>query len=450
MNDTIVAISTTTGVGAISIVRLSGKDAISIVNKSFKGKNLTKQKSHTITYGHIINNKEVIDEVLVSIMKAPKSYTTEDVVEINCHGGIISTNKILEIMLENGARLAEPGEFTKRAFLNGRIDLVEAESVMDLIESKTNEERRLSINNIQGQTSNLINKYRKRLIDLLSQIEVNIDYPEYYDIEVVTRDNISKEIIKLRKDLLDLIKLSEERLPLKNGIDTLILGKPNVGKSSILNKLLNENKAIVTDIEGTTRDIVEGTINLNGLLLNLIDTAGVRKTDNLVEKIGVEKTIELIDKVDLVILVLNNNEKLSEDDKKLLELTNNKTRIIVLNKIDLDKKINLPKGLKNVIKTSMLEDKGIELLKKEIEKLYKLEKIKTKDQTYLSNTRQLSLAKRALEELSDAEKALKNKVPIDMIEIDLKKSLETLGEIIGLNYQEEIIDNLFKNFCVGK
>ena len=334
MEDTIVAISTTTGVGAISIVRLSGKDAISIVNKSFKGKNLTKQKSHTITYGHIINNKEVIDEVLVSIMKAPKSYTTEDVVEINCHGGIISTNKILEIMLENGARLAEPGEFTKRAFLNGRIDLVEAESVMDLIESKTNEERRLSINTLQGQTSNLINKYRKRLIDLLSQIEVNIDYPEYYDIEVVTRDNISKEIINLRKDLLDLIKLSEERLPLKNGIDTLILGKPNVGKSSILNKLLNENKAIVTDIEGTTRDIVEGSINLNGLLLNLIDTAGVRKTDNLVEKIGVEKTIELIDKVDLVILVLNNNEKLSEDDKKLLELTNNKTRIIVLNKID--------------------------------------------------------------------------------------------------------------------
>ena len=450
MEDTIVAISTTTGVGAISIVRLSGKDAISIVNKSFKGKNLTKQKSHTITYGHIINNKEVIDEVLVSIMKAPKSYTTEDVVEINCHGGIISTNKILEVMLENGARLAEPGEFTKRAFLNGRIDLVEAESVMDLIESKTNEERRLSINTLQGQTSNLINKYRKRLIDLLSQIEVNIDYPEYYDIEVVTRDNISKEIINLRKDLLDLIKLSEERLPLKNGIDTLILGKPNVGKSSILNKLLNENKAIVTDIEGTTRDIVEGTINLNGLLLNLIDTAGVRKTDNLVEKIGVEKTIELIDKVDLVILVLNNNEELSEDDKKLLELTNNKTRIIVLNKIDLDKKINLPKSLKNVIETSMLEDKGIELLKNEIEKLYKLEKIKTKDQTYLSNTRQLSLAKRALEELSDAEKALKNKVPIDIIEIDLKKSLETLGEIIGLNYQDEIIDNLFKNFCVGK
>ena len=450
MEDTIVAISTTTGVGAISIVRLSGKDAISIVNKSFKGKNLTKQKSHTISYGYIINNKEVIDEVLVSIMKAPKSYTKEDVVEINCHGGIISTNKILEIMLENGARLAEPGEFTKRAFLNGRIDLVEAESVMDLIESKTNEERKLSINTLQGQTSNLINKYRKRLIDLLSQIEVNIDYPEYYDIEVVTRDNISKEIINLRKDLLDLIKLSEERLPLKNGIDTLILGKPNVGKSSILNKLLNENKAIVTDIEGTTRDIVEGSINLNGLLLNLIDTAGVRKTDNLVEKIGVEKTIELIDKVDLVILVLNNNEKLSEDDKKLLELTNNKTRIIVLNKIDLEKKINLPKSLKNVIETSMLEDKGIELLKQEIEKLYKLEKIKTKDQTYLSNTRQLSLAKRALEELSDAEKALKNKVPIDMIEIDLKKSLETLGEIIGLNYQDEIIDNLFKNFCVGK
>lgn len=450
MNDTIVAISTALGVGAISIVRLSGKDAISIVNNCFNGKDLTKVKTHTINYGFIKDNDEVIDEVLVSIMRAPKTYTTEDIVEINCHGGIIATNRILETMLNNGARLAEPGEFTKRAFLNGRINLVESESVMDLIESKTNDARRLAISTIQGNITKLIREYRSTLKDLLSQIEVNIDYPEYYDIEVVTKDNIKNSIEVLKKDLDKLIKESNNVMPMKQGIKTIILGKPNVGKSSILNKLLNEDKAIVTNIAGTTRDIVEGEINLDGILMNIIDTAGIRSTNDVVESIGVEKSLSLIKDADLVIVVLNNNEKLSKDDKEILEKTKNKERIIVINKVDLDSKIDLSKDIENVVYTSTIKEEGINELKDKIKELFNIEKIKSKDYTYLSNTRQISLAKKALKEIKQAETALNKNMPVDIIEIDLNECFNTLGEIIGETYSEEIIDNLFKNFCVGK
>ena len=450
MNDTIVAISTALGVGAISIVRLSGKEAISIVNNCFTGKDLTTVKSHTINYGFIKDNDEVIDEVLVSVMKAPKTYTTEDIVEINCHGGIIATNRVLETMLNNGARLAEPGEFTKRAFLNGRINLVESESVMDLIESKTNDARRLAISTIQGNITKLIREYRTTLKDLLSQIEVNIDYPEYYDIEVVTKDNIKSSIDVLKKDLEILIKESNNVMPMKQGIKTIILGKPNVGKSSILNKLLNEDKAIVTNIAGTTRDIVEGEINLDGILMNIIDTAGIRNTNDIVESIGVEKSLSLIKDADLVIVVLNNNEKLSKDDKEILEKTKNKERIIVINKVDLDSKIDLPKDIENVVYTSTIKDEGINELKDKIKELFNIEKIKSKDYTYLSNTRQISLAKKALKEIKQAELALNKNMPVDIIEIDLNECFNTLGEIIGETYSEEIIDNLFKNFCVGK
>ena len=450
MNDTIVAISTALGVGAISIVRLSGKDAISIVNNCFKGKDLTKVESHTINYGFIKDNDEIIDEVLVSIMRAPKTYTTEDIVEINCHGGIIATNRILETMLNNGARLAEPGEFTKRAFLNGRINLVESESVMDIIESKTNDARRLAISTLQGNITKLIQDYRKTLKDLLSQIEVNIDYPEYYDIEVVTKDNIKSSIEVLKKDLDKLIKESNNVMPIKQGIKTIILGKPNVGKSSILNKLLNEDKAIVTNIAGTTRDIVEGEINLDGIIINIIDTAGIRSTNDVVESIGVEKSLSLIKDADLVIVVLNNNEKLSKDDKEILEKTKNKERIIVINKVDLDSKINLPKDIENVVYTSTIKEEGINELKDKIKELFNIEKIKSKDYTYLSNTRQISLAKKALKEIKQAETALNKNMPVDIIEIDLNECFNTLGEIIGETYSDEIIDNLFKNFCVGK
>lgn len=449
MNDTIVAISTSLGVGAISIIRLSGKDSIEIVNSCFKGKDLRKVDTHTINYGYIIYNNEIIDEVLVSVMRAPKTYTTEDIVEINCHGGITSTNKILEIMQLEGCRLAEPGEFTKRAFLNGRIDLLESESIMDMINSKSEEARKLSMNGITGHISNKIESFREELKKVLSQIEVNIDYPEYYDIEVITEEKIKNIIKKLKEKLIDLVKDSENGITIKNGIKTVIVGRPNVGKSSILNKILKEEKAIVTDIEGTTRDTVEGEILLDGILLNIIDTAGIRKTEDKVEKIGVEKSLSKIEEADLVILVINGSEELTETDKKLLEETKDKTRIIVINKNDLKNKVNLNNN-NNIVYTNTLTDEGILTLVEKIKELFNLEQIKTKDYTYLSNTRQITLAKQALKNLLDAEKGIEENLPVDMVEIDLKNCFENLGEIIGKNYSNEIIDNLFKNFCVGK
>lgn len=448
MNDTIVAISTSLGVGAISIIRLSGKDSIEIVNSCFKGKDLRKVDTHTINYGYIIYNNEIIDEVLVSVMRAPKTYTTEDIVEINCHGGITSTNKILEIMQLEGCRLAEPGEFTKRAFLNGRIDLLESESIMDMINSKSEEARKLSMNGITGHISNKIESFREKLKKVLSQIEVNIDYPEYYDIEVITEEKIKNIIKKLKEKLIDLVKDSENGITIKNGIKTVIVGRPNVGKSSILNKLLKEEKAIVTDIEGTTRDTVEGEILLDGILLNIIDTAGIRKTEDKVEKKGVEKSLSKIEEADLVILVINGSEELTETDKELLEETKDKTRIIVINKNDLKNKVNLNNN--NIVYTNTLTDEGILTLVEKIKELFNLEQIKTKDYTYLSNTRQITLAKQALKNLLDAEKGIEENLPVDMVEIDLKNCFENLGEIIGKNYSNEIIDNLFKNFCVGK
>ena len=448
MNDTIVAISTSLGVVAISIIRLSGKDSIEIVNSCFKGKDLRKVDTHTINYGYIIYNDEIIDEVLVSVMRAPKTYTTEDIVEINCHGGITSTNKILEIMQLEGCRLAEPGEFTKRAFLNGRIDLLESESIMDMINSKSEEARKLSMNGITGHISNKIESFREELKKVLSQIEVNIDYPEYYDIEVITEEKIKNIIKKLKEKLIDLVKDSENGITIKNGIKTVIVGRPNVGKSSILNKLLKEEKAIVTDIEGTTRDTVEGEILLDGILLNIIDTAGIRKTEDKVEKIGVEKSLSKIEEADLVILVINGSEELTETDKELLEETKDKTRIIVINKDDLKNKVNLNNN--NIVYTNTLTDEGILTLVEKIKELFNLEQIKTKDYTYLSNTRQITLAKQALKNLLDAEKGIEENLPVDMVEIDLKNCFENLGEIIGKNYSNEIIDNLFKNFCVGK
>ena len=450
MNDTIVAISTTMGVGAISIIRLSGKEAISMVNKSFKGKNLEEVATHTINYGHIYDNDELIDEVLVSVMKGPRSFTAEDVVEINCHGGIITTNRILETMLNNGARLAEPGEFTKRAFLNGRIDLVKSEAVMDLIESKSDEARKVALSQLGGKTSNLITTFRNTLKQLLSSIEVNIDYPEYYDIEVMTIEKIKEQVSKMKVELEKLVKESENTTIIRDGIKTVIIGKPNVGKSSILNKLLEKDKAIVTDIAGTTRDIVEGEIYLDGVLLNIIDTAGIRTTDDIVEKIGVEKSLSMIDEADLVIVVLNSNEELSDEDKEILEKTKNKTRIIVLNKNDLERKLVIPTDLKNVVETNTNDYEGITTLKEKIKELFNLEQIATKDYTYLTNSRQISLAKQAYKNLLDAEQAIEDDQPVDMIEIDLKDCFDTLGEIIGATYSEEIIDNLFENFCVGK
>ena len=450
MNDTICAISTALGVGAISIIRVSGDEAIDIVNKIFD-KDLTKKESHTINYGHIVYNGEIIDEVMVSIMKSPKTFTKEDIVEINSHGGVAVTNKVLEILLLEGARLAEPGEFTKRAFLNGRIDLVEAESIMDLIESKTETSRKLAISGMEGKVSKLVKNSIDNLVKVNANIEVNIDYPEYEDIEIVTKEKIEEMSKYINKELTKLLNESENGKLIKDGINTLILGRPNVGKSSILNKLIEEDKAIVTSVAGTTRDIVEGQIRVNGILLNIIDTAGVRETEDIVEKIGVEKSLSLVNDADLIILVFNNNEKLTDEDKKLLEYTKDKKRIIVINKIDLENNLDIS-NLKNerIVKISALKDSGIENLKNEINDMFNLEEINLGDFTYLSNSRQISLVKKAVEISKNLEDALNNDVPIDLLEIDIKEICEILGEIIGESYDDKLIDTLFSNFCLGK
>lgn len=449
MDDTIVAISTSLGVGAISIIRLSGEDSINIVNKIFKGKDLTTVPTHTIHYGYIVDNNETIDEVLVSIMRTPKTYTKENIVEINCHGGISTTNKVLELVLSNGARLAEPGEFTKRAFLNGRIDLVEADGIMNLISSKTEISRKMSINELSGKVSSLITSIREELIQIISNIEVNIDYPEYEDIEVLSNEKILPIINKIKDTLIKTIKESENGRIINEGINVGIIGRPNVGKSSLLNSLLEEQKAIVTDIEGTTRDIVEGQIKLNGVLLNIIDTAGIRETDNIVEQIGVEKSYEIIDKSDLIIFLLNNNEPLTKEDLELYKKIKNKTHIIVLNKTDLKQVIDLTPIKEEVLKVSLLNNDASIILDK-IKELFNLEKLETSDLTYLSNARSISLLKKSLNNISNAIDNINNNDPIDIVELELKNAWSTLGEIIGETYTEELLDELFSRFCLGK
>ena len=450
MNDTIAAISTALGVGAISIIRVSGNDSLNIVNKVFKGKDLTKVPSHTIHYGHIISGDEIIDEVLVSVMLSPKTFTTENIVEINSHGGIATTNRILQLLLTNGARLAEPGEFTKRAFLNGRIDLIEADGIMNLIESKNEKSRQLSINQLSGKVSKLIQDLRDNLVSVISNIEVNIDYPEYEDIEELTNETIYPELLNFKKKLINIINKSKDSKIINQGINVCIIGRPNVGKSSLLNTLLEEDKAIVTDIEGTTRDIVEGKITLNGIILNIIDTAGIRETDNLVEKIGVEKSLDIINKSDLIILMLNNNEALTEEDKNLLNLIKDKTNIILVNKNDLDTKIDYSTLPDNIIKISVNNDDGIDELKNRIIELFNLGNLETDDLTYLSDARSIALLEQSLTKIDDSITSIKNNEPIDMVELSLKESWNLLGEIIGETYTDELINELFSRFCLGK
>jgi len=450
MNDTIAAISTALGVGAISIIRISGPQSINIVNKIYKGKDLTKVNTHTINYGHIVNNNEIIDEVLVSIMKGPKTFTAEDVVEINSHGGISTTNKVLELLLTNGARLAEPGEFTKRAFLNGRIDLVEADGIMNLISSKTEKSRKLSINQLSGKVSNNIKELRSNLVSIISNIEVNIDYPEYEDIEVVTTNKIYPSLMSFKHELQNIIKKSEDGKIINQGINLGIIGRPNVGKSSLLNNLLEEEKAIVTDIEGTTRDIVEGTINLNGIVINIIDTAGIRETDNIVEKIGVEKSKSIINECDLIIFILNYNEKLTKEDLELLEKIKDKKHIILINKIDLEQEIDLSKLNSKYLKVSVKDNVGIDELKQEIINLFNLGELETEDLSYLTDARSIALLKKSLEHINESINSINNKEPIDIVEFHIKDAWESLGEIIGETYKEELLDELFSRFCLGK
>ena len=447
MDDTIAAISSALGVGAISIIRISGEKSIEIINKIFD-KDLTNANSHTIHYGHILDNKEIIDEVLVSIMKAPKTFTKEDIIEINCHGGINTTNKVLELVLSNGARLAEPGEFTKRAFLNGRIDLTQADGIMNLIEAKTDISRKMSINQLNGQVSNFIKNLRTELVDIISNIEVNIDYPEYEDIEVVSTEKIYPQVLSIKENLETIIKKSEDGKIINEGINIGIIGKPNVGKSSLLNNLLEEEKAIVTDIEGTTRDIVEGKIIINGIVCNIIDTAGIRETDNIVEQIGVNKSLNIINSSDLIIMILNNNEKITEEELELLSKIKNKNHIIAINKTDLENKLEL--DIENPIKISVKNNTGIEDIKNRITEIFNLDKISTTDMSYLSNARSISLLKQSLNKITECLNNIKNNTPIDIIELDLKECWSTLGEIIGETYTDELIDEIFSRFCLGK
>ena len=448
MDDTIAAISTAQGVGAISIIRVSGFDAIKVVNGIFS-KNIMNVLSHTIHYGFIMDGDEKVDEVLVSVMRAPKTFTVEDVVEINSHGGISTTNKILEILLLNGCRLAEPGEFTKRAFLNGRIDLTEAEGVMDLINSETDAARKMALNQVSGKVSSMISTLRDKLASIISNIEVNIDYPEYEDIAIVTIEDISSSLGSLENDIKKILDESNNGEILKNGIKTVIVGKPNVGKSSLLNRIIGEEKAIVTSVKGTTRDSVEACISLDNIRLNLIDTAGIRDTEDVVESIGVDKSLKLIDEAELILFVLNYNEELSSEDLEILNKIKNKNYITIINKIDLDKKID-ENNLKNVVYVSALEDKNIDDIKIKIRDLFNLENIKTADLTYLTGARSTSILRKVLKLIQDIKIGIDSDMPIDMLEIDLKNIWNLLGEIIGESYDEELLDQLFSRFCVGK
>ena len=449
MEDTICAISTSMGIGAISIVRVTGPNTIDIVDSIFDH-DLKNASSHTIHYGHIKYNEEIIDEVLVMLMRGPKTYTTEDTIEINCHGGVNTTKKIMEILLATGCRLAEPGEFTKRAYLNGRINLLEAESVNDLIIAKTDAARTLAINNVDGKLTKQISNLREKIAKILANIEVNIDYPEYTDELEVTEDLMHGYLDEINKELLKLVNGSKNGRIIKNGVNVAIIGKPNVGKSSILNSLLDEEKAIVTNIPGTTRDIVEGSITLNGVAINFIDTAGIRETEDIVEKIGVDKSKKTAENADIILFVLNNNEIISEEEKAMLEKYNNDKLIVFVNKMDLESKLIVPESIKDIVYGNTVDINGLDKLKERIIEKLNLSNIVNKDMSYLCNLREIDLVNKAYEALKNAQSNLDAGFSVDMIEIDLKSAWDYLGEIMGDSYEGELVDKIFSSFCLGK
>ena len=449
MKDTICAIATLVGDSSINLIRISGNDSIEIVNKIFSS-DLTKKKSHTISYGFIMDNNEKIDEVLVSIFKSPKTFTREDIVEINTHGGRMSVNKIMELLLLNGCRMAEPGEFLKRAFLNGRIDLVEAESVSDMISSSTEAARRMSMRGISHELSNKINDLRENILSLIANIEVNIDYPEYEDAVVVTKELVHEKIDYVEDKIKEMVDLSKNGLIVKNGINIAIVGKPNVGKSSILNALLGEEKAIVTDIKGTTRDIVEGSILIKGIEVNLFDTAGIRETQEVVESIGIERSIKKIDEADLVLFVIDSSSDFENEDKKVLNSLKDKNVLVIYNKIDIGNKKIKELDKYECIEISSNDKDKIKLLKDKISEIFNLDDINNSDYTYISNVRQISLLKSCLKIIKDIRKELENDTPVDLMELNIKLLWETLGEIPGNVYKDELLDEIFSKFCLGK
>ena len=446
MMDAICAIATSYGSGAISIVRASGKDSIKMINEIFKGPDLTKVKSHTISYGSIVYEGEIIDEVLVSVFLPPRTYTREEIVEINCHGGMFVTNKILETLLKIGFRLADSGEFTKRAYLNGRIDLTQAEAVMDIISSGNDMMLKNSNKALRKEITKMITSLRERLLGLIAKIEVNIDYPEYDDAIEMTNEIIIPELTSIKEEVNTILEHSKIGKSLSYGINTAIIGRPNVGKSSLLNMLLEEEKAIVSHFAGTTRDIIEGKLNIGNITLNLIDTAGIRESDDYVEQIGINKAKEVLEKAELVLLVLDNSN-ITEYDQQLLKLTENKNRIIILNKMDLNNKANI--DLPHIM-ISALKGEGLREIEAEIIKIAKINELNKVDATYLTNARQVSKLQLAYNAILDAIASCSIYLPVDMVELDIKKAWDILGEIIGISSGDELINELFSKFCLGK
>ena len=456
--DTITSISTPMGEGAIGIVRLSGPQAIEIGDILYKGKKkLSEVETHTINYGHIIDpeTNETVEEVMVSVLRAPKTFTREDIIEINCHGGILTINRILELTMTYGARMAEPGEYTKRAFLNGRIDLSQAEAVMDFIRSKTDRASKVAMNQIEGRLSDLIKKQRQSILEILAQVEVNIDYPEYDDVEDATTDFLLEQSKRIKEEINQLLETGAQGKIMREGLSTVIVGRPNVGKSSMLNSLIQDNKAIVTEVAGTTRDVLEEYVNVRGVPLRLVDTAGIRDTEDIVEKIGVERSRKALSEADLILFVLNNNEPLTEDDQTLFEVIKNEDVIVIINKTDLEQRLDVSElremiGDMPLIQTSMLKQEGIDELEIQIKDLFFGGEVQNQDMTYVSNSRHISLLKQARQSIQDAIDAAESGIPMDMVQIDLTRTWEILGEIIGESASDELIDQLFSQFCLGK
>ncbi|MCG2190220.1 tRNA uridine-5-carboxymethylaminomethyl(34) synthesis GTPase MnmE [Staphylococcus epidermidis] len=456
--DTITSISTPMGEGAIGIVRLSGPQAIEIGDILYKGKKkLSEVETHTINYGHIIDpeTNETVEEVMVSVLRAPKTFTREDIIEINCHGGILTINRILELTMTYGARMAEPGEYTKRAFLNGRIDLSQAEAVMDFIRSKTDRASKVAMNQIEGRLSDLIKKQRQSILEILAQVEVNIDYPEYDDVEDATTDFLLEQSKRIKEEINQLLETGAQGKIMREGLSTVIVGRPNVGKSSMLNNLIQDNKAIVTEVAGTTRDVLEEYVNVRGVPLRLVDTAGIRDTEDIVEKIGVERSRKALSEADLILFVLNNNEPMTEDDQTLFEVIKNEDVIVIINKTDLEQRLDVSElremiGDMPLIQTSMLKQEGIDELEIQIKDLFFGGEVQNQDMTYVSNSRHISLLKQARQSIQDAIDAAESGIPMDMVQIDLTRTWEILGEILGESASDELIDQLFSQFCLGK
>ena len=439
-NDTIAAISTSLQDGAISIVRISGDDAISIANQIFD-KDLTNKKSHTITYGFIKDKDQYVDEVLISIFRAPKTYTCEDIVEINCHGGRFITRKILSLVLSHGAKLAKPGEFTQRAFYHGRIDLSQAEAVEDMIEASNDSAAKMAVYGIKGSVKKLLEPLINNLMDIIANIEVNIDYPEYDDVEILTFENLLPKTNEWLEQIDTILKRAQTGQIIKKGIDTVIIGRPNVGKSSLLNALLEEDKAIVTDIAGTTRDIVEGQIHIGNVQLNLIDTAGIREATDKIEQIGIEKSQEKLKQAKLVLLLLDGSSPLTEEDQKLLDMTKDKMRLIIHNKADLSQPNE--EGI-----WISAQHNQIQPLLDALENLYTNDLLQ--EEPLLSNERQIGLLQQAKLDMLKAKEAMEMEVEPDLIEIDIQSAHNHLKEILGEVHKDDLLDTLFSNFCLGK